>query len=111
MAKTGKKLHELIAEVYEITGPFAYNRNDMHIEESVKLQVLENCKAGKYTAFGNFPVHHMEDLDGFKYYLTPEEWIMIRASGTEPILRVYAEASTKERVAEFLDAAKKTLLG
>lgn len=111
MAKTGKKLHELIAEVYEITGPFAYNRNDMHIEESVKLQVLENCKAGKYTAFGNFPVHHMEDLDGFKYYLTPEEWIMIRASGTEPILRVYAEASTKERVVEFLDAAKKTLLG
>lgn len=111
MAKSGKKLNELIDEVYAITGPFAYNRNDMHIDEAVKLQVLENCKNGKYTAFGDFAVHHMEDMDGYKYFLSPEEWIMIRASGTEPILRVYAEASTKERVAQFLDAAKKTLLG
>lgn len=111
MAKSGKTLEQLIEEIYEITGPFAYNRNDMHIDEAVKQQVLANCKDGKYTAFGNFAVEHMEDLDGFKYFITAEEWIMIRASGTEPILRVYAEASTKERVAAFLDAAKQTLLG
>lgn len=111
MAKTGKKLYELVDEVYAITGSFAYNRNDMYIDEATKQRVLANCKAGAYTAFGDLKVERVEDMDGYKYFISPEEWIMIRASGTEPVLRVYAEGSTKERVAQMLEAAKQTLLG
>ncbi len=110
MAKSGKSLKELIAEVYEITGPFAFERVDLHLDEAVKNKVVENCKAGKYTAFGKYKVKRMDDLDGWKYFIDDEVWIMIRASGTEPVLRTYAEAPTSEEAFAILDAAKKTLL-
>ncbi|CAN5118335.1 phosphoglucomutase/phosphomannomutase family protein [soil metagenome] len=111
MAKSGKTLKELIAEVYEITGPFAFERVDLHLDEAVKNKVVENCKAGKYTAFGKYKVKRMDDLDGWKYFIDEDSWIMIRASGTEPVLRTYAEAATSEEAIAILDAAKKALLG
>lgn len=110
MAKTGKSLKELIQEVYAITGPFWFERNDMHIEESTKQKVLENCKKGAYTAFGKYKVTRVDDLDGYKYFFDENTWLMIRASGTEPVLRLYAEGNTKEIAFDILDEAKKTLL-
>ncbi len=110
MAKTGKSLKELIQEVYAITGPFWFERNDMHIEESTKQKVLENCKKGAYTAFGKYTVTRVDDLDGYKYFFDENTWLMIRASGTEPVLRLYAEGNTKEIAFDILDEAKKTLL-
>ena len=111
MAKSGKTLKELIAEVYEITGPFAFERVDLQLEEAVKLKVVENCKAGTYTAFGKYKVIRMEDMDGWKYFISEDSWIMIRASGTEPVLRTYAEADTSAAAFAMLAQAKKTLLG
>ncbi len=110
MAKTGKSLKELIQEVYAITGPFWFERNDMHIEESTKQKVLENCKKGAYTAFGKYKVSRVDDLDGYKYFFDENTWLMIRASGTEPVLRLYAEGNTKEIAFDILEEAKKTLL-
>jgi phosphomannomutase len=103
-------LPELIKEVYELVGTFAYNRNDLHLEEAKKNQIMENCKNGVYKQFGDIPVNHVEDLDGYKFYLQDEETLMIRASGTEPVLRVYAEAATADRVEEILRKVKETLL-
>ncbi len=111
MAKTGKSLQELIQEVYEITGPFWFERNDLHIEEKIKLKVLENCKKGAYKSFGSYKVTRVEDLDGYKYFFDENTWLMIRASGTEPVLRLYAEATDKKGADDILEAAKKTLLG
>lgn len=111
MAKSGKSLHELIQEVYEITGPFAFERNDLHLTEEVKNKIVANCKANAYTSFGKFKVQRVEDLDGWKFFISDEEWIMIRASGTEPVLRTYAETSSRELAFEMLEACKKTLLG
>lgn len=111
MAKSGKTLKELIAEVYEITGPFAFERVDLQLEEAVKLKVVENCKAGTYNAFGKYKVIRMEDMDGWKYFISEDSWIMIRASGTEPVLRTYAEADTSAAAFAMLAQAKKTLLG
>ncbi len=109
MAKTGKSLDQLIEEVYAITGPFAFERSDLHIDEQLKQKVLENCRNGKYHAFGDYKVDHVEDLDGYKYFLNEEEWFMIRASGTEPILRTYAESSTKEKALAILKAGYQTI--
>lgn len=111
MAKTGKSLDDLIQEVYDVVGAFAYDRNDLHITESLKQQILDNCRQNRYSAFGSYAVSYLETLDGFKYHFGDGEWIMIRASGTEPLLRVYAEAATPEKVADMLAAAKATLLG
>lgn len=110
MAKSGKTLQELIAEVYEIVGKFSFERNDLHIREDIKQKVLENCKAGNYSAFGKYKVSRIEDLDGYKYFFENGDWLMIRASGTEPVLRTYAESSSKEAAFDILEDARKTLL-
>lgn len=110
MAKTGKSLKDLIQEVYDITGPFWFERNDMYIDESTKLKVLDACKKDAYKEFGKYKVQRIEDLDGYKYFFDDNTWLMIRASGTEPVLRLYAEGDSKEIAFDILEEAKKTLL-
>jgi phosphomannomutase len=111
MAKSGKSLNELIKEVYEITGPFAFERVDLHLDETVKQKIIANCEEGAYKSFGNYKIQRVEDLDGWKYFLDDETWVMIRPSGTEPVLRTYAEASSREEAFRILDAVKAVLLG
>jgi phosphomannomutase len=111
MAKTGKTMKQIISEVYEVVGSFSFDRLDLHLDESLKQQIIQNCRENKYTSFGKYNVQRVEDIDGFKYHLGENEWIMIRPSGTEPLLRVYGEAPTKEEVRELLQTARKTLLG
>lgn len=110
MAKSGKSLDDLIKEVYDVTGSFAMGRIDLHITEEIKQQVLNNCKAGKYTQFGHYNIEKIEDLDGYKFHLGNKEWVMIRASGTEPVLRVYSESSTNQKASEILEATKNAIL-
>jgi phosphomannomutase len=109
MAKTGKSLTELIKEVYEVVGAFSYDRNDLHLTEEKKQAILAACN--NYKSFGSYTVEQTETIDGFKYYLPNEATLMIRASGTEPVLRVYAQAETNDEVQNILKAAKETLLG
>jgi phosphomannomutase len=111
LVKQGQTLQELIDEVYAVVGKFSYNRNDLHLKEEQKVQIMENCKNGVYTSFGDIPVTKVEDTDGYKFYLQDEETLMIRASGTEPVLRVYAEAGSEERVEEILRKVQAVLLG
>jgi phosphomannomutase len=110
MAKSGKTLNDLIDEVYEITGRFSFERNDVHLKEEVKQQILINCKSGKYDHFGKYKVSRVEDLDGYKYFFDNGDWMMIRASGTEPVLRLYAESNSREAAFDILNASKETLL-
>lgn len=109
MARSGKSLEDLIAEVYAIVGPFCYDRNDLHISEELKQQVLANCKANKYTRFGDREVRRVEDIDGYKFHFDGGDWLMIRASGTEPVLRCYAEGSTLEEARAILADCSKAI--
>lgn len=111
LVKNEQKLQDLIDEVYEVVGRFSYNRDDLHLKEEQKLQIVENCKNGKYKDFDGLVVSRVEDIDGFKFHLQDEESVMIRASGTEPVLRVYVEAADADRVQAILDKVRKTLLG
>jgi phosphomannomutase len=110
MAKTGKTLDELISEVYEIVGSFKYSRDDLHLTENKKQEIIEACKNEKFQAFGMHQVNRLATIDGFKYHFDNDEWIMIRPSGTEPVLRVYCEAESYERVSLLLSAVKETIL-
>ena len=110
MAKTGKSLDDLIQEVYDIVGEFAFERIDLHLEEAKKLEIVENCKQGVYTSFGDMPIVKTETIDGFKYYFDEDSWIMIRPSGTEPVLRTYAEAKNQAKCFEILEKVHKALL-
>ena len=110
MAKSGKSLEDLIAEVYAIVGPFAFERIDLHIDNDTKLRIIEDCKAGKFTQFGKYKVDRIDTTDGFKFFFDADTWLMIRPSGTEPVLRTYAEAATQEKVFDILADCKATIL-
>jgi len=112
MAKSGKKMPELIQEVYDIVGAFSFERNDLHLKEEVKKKIVENTAKGAYKSFGKYVIKRTEDLDGYKYFFDDEnkEWLLIRASGTEPVLRTYAESTTREKAFEILKAAEATLV-
>lgn len=109
MAKSGKSLDELIDEVYEIVGEFKFERNDLHITEELKQKIIANCKADNYKSFGNYEVKEIKTIDGFKYFFDDNRWMMIRPSGTEPVLRTYAEAPTLEEVRIILKATEKAI--
>lgn len=111
MAKSGKTLEQLIEDLYKLTGRFVYERNDLHLDEAVKQRVIKECKEDKYKSFGAYKVEKLETIDGWKYYFENDQWMMIRASGTEPVLRIYAESDTLENTRKILKATQDTLLG
>ena len=106
MARTGRSLKELVAEVYAITGPFAFERNDLHISSALKDTITTRCRANGFAAFGKYKVVRVDNLDGWKYWLSDESWVMIRPSGTEPVLRTYAEAATRQEALDILEACR-----
>jgi phosphomannomutase len=110
MTKSGKTLKELIQEVYEVVGSFYYDRKDLHIENEKKNAIIQKAAANGYSAFSKYTYNNIETIDGIKYHLTNGGWIMLRASGTEPLLRVYAEGNNKEETADILNDVLKTIL-
>lgn len=110
MAITGKTLTQLVQDIYQMVGTFAVDRYDLHLPEEKKWEIIQNCKNQVYHQFENYKIEKVENIDGYKYHLGNERWVMIRPSGTEPLLRVYAEAESIERVYEILEATKNTIL-
>ncbi len=108
MAETGKSLDALVAEVYSIVGPFYYDRIDLQLQdtdfERVKLMLLQSP-----SQWGDFIVRNREDLDGQKYYFDHDAWLMIRTSGTEPVLRIYAQGRDQAEVQAIHHAARAHL--
>ena len=111
MAKTGRSLSDLVQEIYDLVGKFAVERYDLHVTEELKQAIISNSKEGKYTSFGDLKVVNMDDKDGYKFFFEDESWVMIRPSGTEPVLRVYSEAPTSADSFKILDKVKAVLLG
>lgn len=110
MAKSGKSLEELIDEVYDIVGPFAFERIDLHLSEEQKQSVMADCASGAIKKLGGREVVRVEDTDGFKFFFNEDEWIMIRPSGTEPVLRTYCESTSSEAAINLLKETHKQLL-
>ena len=111
MAKTGRSLSDIVKEIYDVVGKFAVERYDLHVTEELKQSIISNSKSGAYTSFGDLKVVRVEDMDGFKFFFEDGQWVMIRPSGTEPVLRVYCEAPTSADSFKTLDIVKAALLG
>ena len=112
MVKRGKKLSELVQELYDEFGPHHAYRDDIHITEDQKRDVLSRLddEGGLDEVLGH-TVQRVETLDGFKH-ITDEGWLLIRPSGTEPVLRVYSEAETTGAAEALVkDATRQLGLG
>jgi phosphomannomutase len=110
MAETGKSLTQLIEEVYTRVGRFSVQREDLHLDETQKTRILANVREGRYTQFDDLVIESTETLDGFKFRFQAGGWVMIRPSGTEPVLRIYAEAETEAAARETLRKTIQTIL-
>jgi phosphomannomutase len=109
MAKSGKTLEELINEVYELVGEFKYCRDDLHIDEKLKNSIVKKCINNEFSSFGEYEVLKVDKTDGFKFILHDDQWLMIRPSGTEPVLRCYAESKDLNGAKAILAACKTTI--
>jgi phosphomannomutase len=113
MAQERKPLGELVADLQREFGPHFYGRRDLHIPENVKQSAIQRARAETTKRLGSYNVVKKENMDGVKFFLDAPRhgngaapWILFRASGTEPLLRLYSEAATPELVAEILDQAR-----
>ncbi|HTC57994.1 MAG TPA: phosphoglucomutase/phosphomannomutase family protein [Candidatus Sulfotelmatobacter sp.] len=113
MAEEGKPLGQLVADLQREFGPHYYGRRDLHIPEEIKQGAIQRARAESTRSLGRYRVLKKENLDGIKFFLNAptngneaEAWILFRASGTEPLLRLYSEAASPELVDEILAAAE-----
>jgi phosphomannomutase len=119
MADEKRTLGQLVAALQEEFGEHQYGRIDMHINEELKQSAIARAKAGVADIAG-LKVLRVETMDGIKFFLdnpdcagkpnAAETWLLLRASGTEPLLRVYCESCSVESVNRVLAAAQKFVL-
>lgn len=115
MADEQKTLGQLVASLQEEYGEHHYDRIDLHIAEDLKKSAIARARSG-VRQFAGMPVLRVETMDGIKFFLqnpeavskpkAAETWLLLRASGTEPLLRIYAESCSPQSVRQVLEAAR-----
>ena len=100
-------------------GEHQYGRIDMHIDDRLKRSAIARASSG-LQAMAGYKVLRTEDMDGVKFFLdnpeapgkanAAETWLLLRASGTEPLLRVYCESTSTTAVTKILKAAEQFVL-
>jgi phosphomannomutase len=104
MAWHGKSLGELLAALHAEFGEYHYGRVDLDLKPGQKEKAIAHFSNGKLNRILDLPVVRREDMDGVKVYLGEAGWVMVRASGTENLLRVYSETSKPETTRRILEA-------
>jgi phosphomannomutase len=103
MAWHGKSLGELVAQLHAEFGQHHYGRVDLELKPGQKERAIEHFSGTKLARLLDWPIARREDLDGIKLYLGEIGWVMLRASGTEPMLRVYSETTNAGTTRRILD--------
>ena len=116
MAEEKKTLGELVQALQDEYGEHQYGRIDLHIDDTLKNAAIAKAKAG-VKEFAGMPVERVSTLDGIKFFVknpeaatkknAAESWLLLRASGTEPLLRIYSESCSKASVEKLLEAGKQ----
>ena len=106
MVKTGKSPSELLDYLYQKVGPHHYQRVDETFPASQRQAIINRLESAPPESIGGVKVGGYDTRDGFRYNLTDRSWLLIRFSGTEPVLRIYAESDQPESAAKLLQAGK-----
>lgn len=107
MAKTGKRPSELLADLYAKVGPHEYDRVDITVRTEEKDAIEARVQASKPATIAGLRVESRDTVDGYRFHLEGGWWLLMRFSGTEPLLRIYAEMPNAEMVQEALAAGQE----
>ncbi|MFH2103984.1 MAG: phosphoglucomutase/phosphomannomutase family protein [Chloroflexota bacterium] len=108
IAASGKSLSALVDELLMEVGPAFYERNDLRLSRPVaKAEMVQYLNEQAPAEIGNVQLVEISNVDGVKYIMQDDSWLLIRPSGTEPVLRVYAEGRSPEMVKALLDYGQK----
>jgi alpha-D-glucose phosphate-specific phosphoglucomutase len=111
MAQRGKGLGELVADMLALTGPMEYNRIDLKLAPAVKDAFLARVPELAPAEVAGIGVLDIVRADGVKFLLADDAWLLLRPSGTEPLVRIYAEAPTAGVVDDLLAAGRALVEG
>jgi alpha-D-glucose phosphate-specific phosphoglucomutase len=107
MVKTGKTPSQLLDYLYSKVGPHYYDRRDFHISPAKRQTILNRLSSSSPATIAGTKVTRVDTTDGFRFFLGDDSWLLIRFSGTEPLVRIYSEAESLERARKLLDEGKK----
>ena len=102
LAITGRKISQLRRQVYEITGRLYTVEVNRPATSEMKVVIPRRLQAEPLTHAGPYPITRVSNLDGTKFFLENDNWLLLRFSGTEPLLRIFAEADSPEKARELV---------
>jgi phosphomannomutase len=103
----GKPPSEMLRELHREFGEFHFGRKDLHVELEVGLKLLERLRQATPDTIAGYGVGGVETMDGTKLLFDDESWLLFRQSGTEPVLRIYSEATSVAKVNALLAAGEE----
>jgi phosphomannomutase len=109
MVKKGKTPSQLLDYLYSKVGPHYYDRRDFHISATKRQTILNRLSSNSPDTIAGVKVTKVDTTEGFRFFLGNKSWLLIRFSGTEPLVRIYSEAESLERVQVLLDEGKKLI--
>ena len=109
VAASGKSCGQHLKEIEAITGEFVSGRIDVHIDQAKKDQIMSELRSNPPQSFAGQKVVKIDTRDGVKLWLADGSWTLVRPSGTEPMIRAYAEGSSAARLAEIQGAIRTKL--
>jgi alpha-D-glucose phosphate-specific phosphoglucomutase len=109
MIKTGKTPSQLLDYLYSKVGPHYYDRIDSHVSPDDRQTLLGRLTQSPINSIAGIEVAKLDTTDGFRYLLADDSWLLIRFSGTEPLIRIYAEGHSPEQVQKLLDSGRELL--
>jgi alpha-D-glucose phosphate-specific phosphoglucomutase len=107
MVKTGKTPSQLLDYLYSKVGPHYYDRRDFHVSRAKRQTILHRLSSSSPDTIAGSKVSKVDTADGYRFFLGNDSWLLIRFSGTEPLIRIYSEAESLERAERLLDEGKK----
>jgi phosphomannomutase len=107
IVSAGKRPSEMLRDLHREFGEFYFGRRDLHMPVSRGQELVNRLAENASDNFAGESVAEVQALDGAKLIFGDESWLLFRQSGTEPMLRIYAEATSEEKIKRLLDAGEQ----